>query len=242
MDTIIIFLRALSTELNYFFRKLRNRRVQKLAESVLTNLEIINAIEGAKTSALFEKKFLYNIRPFKTRAQLFEHALKQVTVDGLHLEMGVYKGDSINALAKLRPNQKFYGFDSFEGLPESWTLGSRKGAFSLGGNLPPVRRNVTLVKGFFQDSLGSFVEGHKDEKIAFMHIDCDLYSATKYLLETMKPLLTKGAVIVFDEYYNYSEWQEGEYKAFAEFIESSNFGFEYIGYIRIGSQVAVRLI
>lgn len=35
--------------------------------------------------------------------------------------------------------------------------------------------------------------------------------------------------------------QEGEYKAFAEWVAENGRAFEYIGYVRTGGQVAVRL-
>jgi len=108
--------------------------------------------------------------------------------------------------------------------------------------LPPVRGNVRLTKGFFEDTLPGFVAQHPGAKIALLHIDCDLYSATKTVLERLAPLLVEGTIIVFDEYFNYPGWQQGEFKAFAEFIDSQErFGYDYIGYIRNGGQVAVRL-
>jgi hypothetical protein len=55
-------------------------------------------------------------------------------------------------------------------------------------------------------------------------------------------MLLEGTVIVFDEYFNYPGWQQGEFKALAEFIDShERLGYDYIGYIRNGGQVAVRL-
>jgi len=37
---------------------------------------------------------------------------------GLFLQFGVYKGNSINRLARLKRKATFYGFDFFVGLPE----------------------------------------------------------------------------------------------------------------------------
>ena len=65
-----------------------------------------------------------------------------------------------------------------------------------------------------------------------MYIDCDLYSSTITILENFHSRIKTGTIIVFDEYFNYPEWQEGEYKAFTEYIERSDFSFEYIGYCR----------
>src|SRR4051812_19527823 len=41
------------------------------------------------------------------------------------LEFGVYRGESIlwGARNHGRPESRFYGFDSFQGLPETWALG-----------------------------------------------------------------------------------------------------------------------
>ena len=87
--------------------------------------------------------------------------------------------------------------------------------------VPPVRKNVTLIRGFFENSLPPFVVQHKDEQVAFMHIDCDLHSATRTVFETMGDMLMPGCIVVFDEYFNYPDWKNGEYKAFAEYIAMS---------------------
>ncbi len=216
--------------------------VAKAAESVLKNLDLINAVEGAKTSAAFENQFLLSVATFKRRRALFDHALTLAPDAGLFLEFGTYKGDSINQLARLRPGTSFVGFDSFVGLPEGWTPGTRKGGLSAKGKVPRVRRNVTLVEGFFEDSLPGFLTGLGDEKIAFVHIDCDLYSSTIFVLNSLRDRLVPGSVIVFDEYYNYAEWQDGEHKAWTEFCENEKIDYEFIGYIRMGGQVAVRLV
>ena len=75
-----------------------------------------------------------------------------------------------------------------------------------------------------------------------MHIDCDLYSSTKTVLENFHSRIKTGTIIVFDEYFNYPGWQEGEYKAFVEYIEKSDFSFEYIGYCRYHQQVALKIV
>ena len=87
-----------------------------------------------------------DVPTFRDRQQLFTHVLSEVSSDeGLFLEFGVYKGNSINRLAKIKPSVTFYGFDSFIGLPEHWRPGVRRGAFSLCGELPAVRTNVKLI-------------------------------------------------------------------------------------------------
>ena len=105
-----------------------------------------------------------------------------------------------------------------------------------------MRNNVTLIKGFFEETLPRFAAEHRHDKVALLHVDCDLYSATKTIFDQLGDLLQPGCIIIFDEYFNYPDWQDGEYKAFAEYAASEGRSFEYIAYVRTGGQVAVRLV
>lgn len=236
-----IWIREAINEINHVIAKRQRRKIDKIAEIVLSNLDLVWTYEAAKTAAAFEKAHLQDVPFYKSRKSLFKACLDAAPAEGLFMELGVYKGDSINLLAKMRPSQQFFGFDSFEGLPEAWTLGARKGAFDIGGGLPSVRDNVSLIKGFFSESLGPFRNTQQGKTIAFAHIDCDLYSSTKEFFAMMQDMIVPGTVILFDEYFNYSDWEEGEYKAFQEFVTAKNIQYEYIGYIRTASQVAVRI-
>jgi hypothetical protein len=151
-------------------------------------------------------------------------------------EFGVYSGGTINHIASLT-RQPVYGFDSFEGLPEHWRDRIGKGHFKV-ASLPKVRPNVTLVKGWFNETLPTFIKEH-GEPVGFIHIDCDLYSSTKTVFELLAPRIHPGCVIVFDEYFNYPGWENGEHKAFQEFIQGAGLAYEYIGYNRCYEQVAV---
>ncbi|MBV8565314.1 MAG: class I SAM-dependent methyltransferase, partial [Methylobacteriaceae bacterium] len=114
------------------------------------------------------------------------------------------------------------------------------GSFSVGGRLPAVHSNVVLVKGFFEQTLPDFLPTFSKKSVAFMHVDCDLYSATKTVLDGLAPMLIDGTIIVFDEYFNYPRWRHHEHKAFMEFIESRRTGFEYLAYAFRQVAVAIR--
>ena len=236
-----IFIREIADEWNYFIRKIRHRAVKKVAESVLMDLDIFNAIEGARSSAKLEREHFLSVPTFKKRKQLFKFVLEASDEQCLALEFGTYKGNSINMLAKLQPNRQFYAFDSFEGLPEGWTPGARKGSFTTNRVLPAVRKNVRVIPGFFENTLEEFLQSNPNQCISFVHIDCDLYSSTLTVLEYLHPRFKIGTTIVFDEYYNYAEWMDGEYKAWMEYCANKKVTFEYIGYIRVGGQVAIRI-
>jgi hypothetical protein len=166
---------------------------------------------------------------FKTRNELLEYSLGHVAAEGLFLEFGVYKGDSINHIARLKPKRTIYGFDSFGGLPEDWGI-RPKGYFKT--EIPKVLGNVRLVVGLFQDTLERFLEEHP-EKVAFVHMDADVYSATRYVLFALakNSRLQTGTVVQFDELFNYSGWwMDGEYKALLEFAGEFGVSFRYLGY------------
>ncbi len=237
-----IWLRLRLEDVKFRLREMVRRSLRKLVEIAITDLDLMGSIRDLQSSAAFEREHLATAAHFKSRPQLYRHVLAQVASDdGLFLEFGVYKGDSINRLAELKPGVRWYGFDSFVGLPEAWTPGARAGAFSIEGKLPPVRDNVTLIKGFFEQTLAPFAAEHPDAGVVFLHIDCDLYSATKSVFERLGDRLRPGCIIVFDEFINYAGWQDAEYKAFMEFVAAKGRTFEYIGYVRTGGQVAVRL-
>lgn len=160
----------------------------------------------------------------------FEMLLDQIPKEGLILEFGVSAGDTIKAIQGLT-QRPIYGFDCWEGLPEDW-IGSdgkqvqAKGAYK--SDPPEVDAHVTLVSGLFEDSLPGFLEEHS-ESISFIHIDCDLYSSTKYVLTALKDRFVNGSVILFDELAGYDGYEAHEYKAFIEFLEETGYDFEIIG-------------
>ena len=172
--------------------------------------------------------------------EVLKTALESVTLDGLYLEFGVFSGRTINFISQNIPEKTIYGFDSFEGLPETWRTGFGKGHFNK-QELPAVNANVKLVKGWFNETLSKFITEH-NIPCAFIHIDCDLYSSTRTIFELLKNNITTGTVIVFDEYFNYPTWEEHEFKAFQEFVTENNMKYEYIIYNEVHEQVAVKII
>ena len=191
-------------------------------------------------TARFVLQHMPGVRSFANDFELLRHAWQQVpsTAQGLICEFGVWRGTTINFIASLTP-RVVYGFDSFVGLPESWRDGFEKGRFRL-SRLPKVRHNVRLIKGWFHESLPPFLAEHSDPAI-FLHVDCDLYSSARTVLDLFRDRIRSGTVIVFDEFFNYTGWQRGEYKAFEEFIAATAHRFEWLGYCRYHEQVAVRI-
>lgn len=159
--------------------------------------------------------------------------MKDKKENGLVLEFGVFRGDTIRRIGKVFNDRIVYGFDSFEGLPESWGRPDKrfdKGAFGMNKELPKVEENVKLIDGWFEETLPEFCKEHKEEKIIFMHIDCDIYSSTKCIFENTKKMLGEEVYIVFDELVNYPTYEKHEILAFYEFIkENKEYEYEIIG-------------
>lgn len=169
---------------------------------------------------------------------VLSHASKHARLDGLYLEFGVRTGSTIAHISRLNPKRTIHGFDSFDGLPEAWAGYSMDtGAFS-GEGIPEVPDNVELHVGWFDDTLPGFVETH-DGPVALMHIDSDIYSSCKTVLDNLTPRLVPGSVIVFNEYFNYPNWKQHEYKAFQEYVAANDVDYEYLSWALY--EVAVKI-
>ena len=154
---------------------------------------------------------------------------RYVPTPGMIMEFGVGEGHSTKILANITDRQ-IYAFDSFKGLPEDWRPSDPKGSFAC--DPPILPSNVELVIGLFEDTLPPFLASHSDELVAFAHIDCDLYSSTKTVLDCLKPRLMKGSILSFDEIWGHPSCFIHEYKAFREFLSDSKFDCETICRIR----------
>lgn len=155
-------------------------------------------------------------------------------ITGDVVECGVGWGRSVLALsiAMQALNQKrvIHGFDSFEGFPEPTIEDlpgkAKRGHYKtrqasvikhlLNSGLSEhfVASNIRLVAGFFVDSLPRYDGG----KVAFLHLDVDIYSSYKETLEFFYPKVAAGGIIAFDEYQSFEKYP-GARKAIDEFFE-----------------------
>ena len=107
-----------------------------------------------------------------------------------------------------------WGFDSFEGLPEtkndSNPIQYFPGAYSASENLFRDRlinagldmEKVTITKGWFNESLNKNTANALSlDKVAIAYIDCDIYESSVDVLEFITPFLQTGSVLVFDDWF-----------------------------------------
>jgi len=176
----------------------------------------------------------------KTREQLFD-VLGQSIADrpALYLEFGVYRGDSLGYWSRLlrNPSSHLHGFDSFEGLPEGFTLLFPKGHLSTAGQMPQIDdQRVKLFKGWFQDTLPRYVA--PPHEVLVINIDCDLHSSAVYVLNFLAPMMVPGTYLYFDEFAD----EDHELRAFEEFMEKNkHMRFKVLGATGTLSQILFQI-
>lgn len=166
---------------------------------------------------------------------------KEAGLNGLILEFGVAGGVSTRLIAANAEPRRIHGFDSFEGLPGDWSgTHEQKGRYTQHGKLPRVPANVQLHKGWFDATLPGFLAANPGP-VSFINVDCDVYDSTIYVLNQLKDRFRPGSVILFDEYYNYPNWREHEYKAWQEFVAANAITYRYVGFSTMRYHAAVQI-
>ncbi len=230
-------------------RRLLRPLIEDIVEEALTrdskNIERYFRKQALAQTAAFIQENMPEARALSDKWAVLDCGLEaarpllELKPTGLVCEFGVASGATLNHIADRLPGREVFGFDSFEGLPEDWRDGYPKGAFKRTAP-PAVRENAKLVTGYFDKSLPPFLDGRAGEAV-FLHVDCDLYSSTRTIFQTMKDRIIPGCVIVFDEYFNYPGWMDGEHRALMEFLDLTGFGVEYLAYCKTHQQAAIRL-
>ena len=75
-----------------------------------------------------------------------------------------------------------------------------------------------LHKGWFDDTLPAWVAEHGDGPISLLRVDCDIYSSTKTIFDSVGHLLEPGTWVLFDELIGYRGWEHHEHRAFTEYL------------------------
>ena len=162
---------------------------------------------------------------------------KQITdLPGSIVECGVFKGASLIRFATFREmlesqeSRKIIGFDAFGKFPDTGEFKgdrdfiscfeSRSGVGLSKSDLEKIIirkqfRNVELIEGNIIDTIPKFIKSFPQTRISLLHIDVDVYEATKAVLEHFYDLVVKDGIIVFDDYTSVN----GGTKAIDEFFE-----------------------
>lgn len=152
---------------------------------------------------------------FGCRGTGLRTAVEQIKLsDELNLEFGTWRGASALVLAKALHGKDLHCFDSLHGLAEDWGE-FKAGSYCSNGIPPCLPCNTILHVGRFEHTLADFLITRR-ENVAFIHIDCDTYESTSYVLNLISPRIRSGTVILFDEFFMHDTWETSEYLAFME--------------------------
>ncbi|WP_426060001.1 class I SAM-dependent methyltransferase [Hymenobacter sp. B1770] len=214
----------------------RESFAQTLRESPIPNTELPNNLG------------LYLNRQTLSRLLFFTELYQQIIpVHGVAMEFGVRWGQNLALMHALRGiyepynyNRKIIGFDTFGGFPSvDEKDGDRVKAGDYGvtpnyqeylseilalheADSPiPHKRKFELVAGDASETVPRYLKEHPETVIAFAYFDFDIYAPTKACLEAIRPRLTKGAIVAFDE-LNCPEFP-GETLAFDEVFGVANY-------------------
>ena len=163
------------------------------------------------------------------------------------VECGVAKGGCL-AMMKFASgeNNKIFGFDSFEGMPNITKedlddynkvcplRGFGKVGDNLSGGITNVYNtfnklslnmtNVKLVKGFFQDTLQIKENIDNIGEIAVLRLDGVWYESTKICLDKLYDSVIEGGIIIIDDYGHFV----GAKRAVDEFRKKRNINSKFI--------------
>ncbi len=180
------------------------------------------------------KKIAYNDFPskwdYQKRYNLYKWIIEQEKLADIpvnYMEFGVATGQSFRwfMAQNSHPQSRFYGFDTFTGLPEDWG-GFKKGAFDNNNQVPVITdARGRFYQGLFQQTVPGFIKEFDPARQNIVMLDADLYSATLYALSCLAPYLKKGDIIFFDEFAVPTH----EFKAFLDFTESFYLNLTLIG-------------
>ena len=144
-------------------------------------------------------------------------------IRGEIVEFGIFKGNSFFRWIKLRDlleqtsSRKIIGFDIFGDFPEAnfkddklkrdafvkETKGGKSISYDEITTLlskQNLQKNVEIIKGDILKTLDKYLDDNPHLKISLLHIDVDLYEPTKVILEKLYNRVTKGGIIVLDDY------------------------------------------
>lgn len=178
----------------------------------ITNDKIWEAenIYHLKTNISRISKLIYQYEIYK----------KIKNVPGDVFEFGVFKGISLIRLLTFRSiiensfSRRIYGFDTFRNFPQEKSKTDKKlirkweneagesiSKNELNENLQLKKfENYELIEGDIKRTLPVFLKRQRNVKISLLHLDLEVYSATKYVIKKLINKMSSKGIILFDDY------------------------------------------
>jgi len=179
-------------------------------------------------SELLQNLGLFINRQDLTRIIFLNDLYRQiVNTHGVVMEFGVRWGRDLALFESLRGmyepfnySRKVIGFDTFEGFPsvdakDGSAEVASPGAYAVTEGydrylsqvldyheqespIPHIRK-YELLRGDATETVPAYLEAHPETIVALAYFDFDIYEPTRACLEAIRPHLTRGSVIAFDE-------------------------------------------
>lgn len=177
-------------------------------------------------------------------------------IKGDFVECGVWRGANLVVMQKLLERNKteniqVYGYDTFEGMSEPtefdsdymgnkaedamkktpkkegrgiWAYSTIETVINNIENFVNSPNNVKLIKGKVEETLTK--KKNLPNSISLLRLDTDFYESTKIELEVLFPLLTKGGILIIDDYGHFT----GARKAVDQYFKNQKIWLKYVDY------------
>jgi O-methyltransferase len=165
-------------------------------------------LENEELAALMERPLRHSLVSPDRMFMLLQWLDFALAAAGEVAEFGVWRGGTAlllhQRLLSRAPDRTLHLFDSFAGLPApnpGCDNHHRKGDFADTSEVE-VRRmfsdsaGVVIHAGLFEETVAAVAS----RLFCFAHIDADLYSSVRFASEFIFPRLSRGGVIVYDDY------------------------------------------
>ncbi len=223
----------------------KNRR-QSMLKSILPYSYMAEYLINIPKLGKWEKKY-HPEKVVKNRFLLYDYLNKEIIKNEKisYLEFGVFEGLTINYWSKINnnPKSRFVGFDTFTGLPEDWVASPLathdNSEYNANGVIPKVSdKRISFIKGYFQKTLGNFVDKSNLTSRLVIHSDSDLYSSTLFVLSKLDDYMAPGTIVIFDEFNSVLN----EFRAFDDYTSSYMRDFKIICSTPNLVQVAIEFV
>jgi hypothetical protein len=205
------------------------------------NFKSLNTFEKITDTEIWNAENIYHLKTDISRiSQIIYHYeiyKKIINLPGCIIECGVFKGNSLIRFLTYRSilennfSRDVFGFDIFGKFPNTknindkniikkWQKEANNGISieELEDNLNKKKfTNFKLIKGNLLKTISKFLKQNPNIKIALLHLDLDTYEPTKYALDKFSKMITKGGIILIDDYSTVY----GATKAIDEFLKKN---------------------
>jgi len=223
---------------NQLIKNILSQYKEKLIKNIYGPTPLWDSVQSvvANECANYVCQNMQDALQFERKNDFWDFIIKQSPCNSFW-EFGVCKGVSLRYFS--RHFKSLHGFDSFEGLQENWrghNLAS--GAFSVHGKIPKLDKNVSLYPGWFCDTVSYFLSKNQDIPDV-IHVDCDTYESSFYILNNIVSRVKPGCIIIFDEYLLYRGWKTGEFKAWSDIRLKYGLKYTYIAFSEMSVAIKV---